>query len=249
MNHKIVKLNNNDYSIFNIKKSTPVIIDNIDYEYIKKLNKKWYLNDNGFVYCHHISKNGDKIDIYMHEIIMARKTDNPEKIPIVHINRIGIDNRRDNLMYDTIDKEINKNTSKKARIIKLPRSSGIKPNEIPSFIWYLKPDSTHGERFMIHLDNISWKSTSASDKSLRFKLEQSKKYLRDLQKTRPDLFNKYSMNGGYNKEGKELVDSFYKILNEAGFKKIKKIETDYNKDYLKINKNGLTDDEVKLLDN
>lgn len=249
MNRKIVTFNDIKYSVFNIKKNTPVIVNDEDYNYISKLNKKWNINDNGFVYCRHVLKNGEVIDVYLHEIIMARKNEgNILKKPIIHINRLGIDNRWENLMYDTTNKDIHKNISKKQRIIKLPKSCGIKPNELPSFVWYLKPDSSHGDRFMVQVGDISWKTTSSTQYSLRYKLEEAKKYLRNLKETRPEIFDKFGMNGGYNKDGKNLLESFYKILDDAGYKKIKKITTDFNDDYLKLNTNGLAKDEIELLE-
>ena len=80
-------------------------------------------------------------------------------------------------MYDTSDKEITKNLEKKARIINL-KGGGINANNLPSFVWYLKPDSSHGERFMVKLDSINWKSPSSKDLSLRYKLESAKQFLR-----------------------------------------------------------------------
>ena len=246
---KIVDYNNTKYAVFNVtskKKSIPVIVDKQDYAYVTKLNKKWNINDTGFIYCKH-TINGNSKDIYLHEIIMALKNNTSNTKSIIHINRLGIDNRRENLIYDSTNKETNKNIVKKQRIIKLPKSSGIKSDELPTFVWYLKPDKTHGDRFMIQVGDVSWKSTSSSEFSLRYKLEEAKKFLRDLKVKRTDLFDKYSMNGEFNKDGKQLLDSFYTILQNAGYKNVKKIDMSYTDIYLKPNTKDLTESEVDIL--
>lgn len=218
-----VRYKNKYYGVIKISyKDTelPLVIDWDDVRIIDNLNKRWRYSKNGFVSCNHVMKNKNK-EVFIHELIMAlKKRDLKEKresYPIIHINRIGLDNRRDNLIYDKTGKEINKNVKKKKRTITLPVDSGISVDDIPTYVWYMKPNGSHGDRFMVDIGDIKWKTTSSKKLSLGYKLEEAKKYLRELKDIRPDLFQEYSMNGDFNKDGKNLVDSYYDIIYRAGY--------------------------------
>jgi hypothetical protein len=253
---KKVSHNNKEYCIFTLKyknKSVPVLLDWKDYNIVKNLNKKWYINENGSVVCQH-KINNKCYDLYLHEIVMSLKTkdDGLQKKTrsILHINRLGIDNRRENLQYDSIDKETNKNLKKKSRIITLPKETGISVDELPTFVWYLKPDKSHGERFFINIGETNWKTSSSSKLSLRYKLEEAKKFLRDLKTFRPEIFEEYSMNGELTKDGKLLLTSFYNITKKSGFTQLKNILfTDITDKYLKPKYNSLSSEEKLMLKN
>lgn len=223
MKYDIVKHNGNSYGVIRVKYKNadiPIIVDISDIKTINRIDKPWKSNKHGFISCAHTYNNETK-DVYLHEIIMALKmkdiNKNRKNKPIIHINRIGLDNRRDNLMYDITNKDLNKNIKKKARTITLPTDSGINPQEIPSYVWYMKPDDSHGERFMVDINNIKWKTTSSKQLSLRYKLEEAKAYLRELKNTNPNLFEDYSMNGDFTQIGKGLIDSYYSIVHKAGY--------------------------------
>jgi len=223
LDHKKVRYKNKYYAVIYINE--PVVIDLDDYMIIQNLNKKWRYNKCKFISCLHNYDDTYK-EVFLHEIIMALKQksegERRKHYPIIHINKIGVDNRRDNLIYDTIKKDIRKNTKKKRRTIVLPRASGINPNEIPTYVWYMKANGSHGDRFQVAIDDIKWKTTSSKNVSLREKLEEAKKFLRYLRKTRPNFFENYSMNGDYTKRGKELLDSYFAILKRAGYNNIEK---------------------------
>jgi hypothetical protein len=223
MDFKKIRYNNKFYAVIKLKYKNnkfPLLLDWQDFGAIDKLNKIWKCNKFGFISCHHTDSKGTK-EVFMHDLIMMLKQRDEGskrlKVPIIHINRIGFDNRRENIMYDTVDKELNKNIKKKKRTIKLPISSGINTSQIPTYVWYMKPDETHGERFIVDVGDVSWKTTSSKKLSLKYKLEEAKKYLRDLKKDRPELFEEYSMNGDYTKDGKDLSDSYYDIIHRAGY--------------------------------
>jgi hypothetical protein len=186
--------------------------------------------------------------LYLHEIIMALKlkdqNKDPKKLPIIHINRLNIDNRRENLMYDVPGKDIGKNLRKKIRLINLPKNSKIDPDDIPTYVWYMKPDSSHGERFLIEIGDVSWKTTSSVNYSLRYKLEEAKKFLRELQLIRPDLFDEYSMNGEFNYDGKKLLDSFYVIIQSGGYNLSRLKNDKLTQKYLKEDLSDLTESEI-----
>lgn len=254
ISYKKVSNNNKSYIIGDVEyrdAHVPFIIDYKDYQIIKSLNKNWKCNQNGFISCFHNIDNNVK-EVYLHDVIMALQNKEygikSENKPILHINRIGLDNRRENLIYDTVNKETNKNLKKKKRIIELPRESGIDADEIPTYIWYLKPDQTHGDRFIVEVGDISWKTTSSKKLSLRYKLEEAKKFLRNLKSDRKELFDEYSMNGEYTKDGKKLLNSFYSIIYKGGYNHIHKISTDNLTDiYLKPHINKLENKEEKNL--
>lgn len=253
MNYKKIVFNDNSYIILQINhknKKIPVILDEIYFDTINKLNKTWKINDVGFVVSTHVIDN-QEIEINMHDIIMRlyNKRNKLKDINknILHINRLGFDNRKENLMYDTINKEIGKNLRKKKRIIDL-EDRGIDVDNIPSFMWYMKPNDTHDERFFINISDIQWKTTSSSKLSLKYKLEEGKKFLRELKELRPEIFEENSMNGELNSDGKKLLQSFFDISKQAGFKNLKTITTDNITDkYLKQNLRGLSAYEKKLL--
>lgn len=247
-----IEHNGDKYGVMNIKYkdyNLPVLMDYKDYVVINQMKKKWKCNNNGFVFCNHIINDIPK-DIFLHEIIMLfRHKENELKKkdkPILHINRIGLDNRRCNLIYDIVNKETNKNIKKKERTIILP-DCDIEPNEIPTYIWYMKPDKGHGDRFVVNIGDINWKTTSSKNLSLRYKLEEAKLFLRELLKARPDLYGEYCMNGEYTKEGKQLLINYYDIVQKAGFNNIKRfVPNNKTFEMLKLNKN-LSDDELILL--
>lgn len=235
-----VRFKNNFYAIMRLKykkEELPILIDWIDLNIIKRLNKRWKYNKYGFVLCTHTFNDKTK-DVFLHEIIMALKYKDQSKPtqtkPILHINRVGLDNRRDNLIYDNKDKDHNKNIKKKKRTITFPQSSGITPDEIPTYVWYMKANGSHGERFMVDVKGIKWKTTSSKKLSLRYKLEEAKAFLRQLRDDKPHLFEEYSMNGDYTKKGEELLSSYYSIVQKAGYDNINIVmPTNKTTEYLK----------------
>ena len=225
------------------KITVPVVLDYSIYLRINNIIelKTFLVNDKGHIYTFYNSEL-----IYLHDIVLRLHNKKIVNMPIIHINKLNMDCRVKNLMYDDKNKDINKNLNKKARTIILPKNSKINVDEIPTFVWYLKPDISHGERFMVCIDDIIWKSTSQKDLSLRYKLEETKKFLRTLKKHRPDIFKRYSLNGDLNIFGERLKDEYYKIINEANFNYTfnKTVNTDT---LLKENLNHLSKNEIFLL--
>ena len=218
LNYKKVEYKKSKYAVVDIvyKDNTkPVVLNWKDFLHIKEFGKSWKCNKNNMVSCSHTFQNSTK-EIFIHDVIMAL---NKERIdaPILHINTNGLDNRRENLLYDTCDKDCSKNVKKKARTIKLPKTSGIKPDDIPTYIWYLKPNGSHGERFMIDTGEYKWKTTSSKAVSLKEKLEQAKEYLRTLRITKAHVFEDKCMNGEMTQKGKDLFKSYANIIEKAGY--------------------------------
>lgn len=131
-----------------------------DFDLLETLPNYTFFLRNNYIYC----KN-----IYLHHIIKPF-----EKISVDHINQIKVDNRRENLRYATQSIQ-NKNQSKKKRNVKLPENCGINPENIPTFIWYIKADGKHGDRWMVEIkDKYVWKTTSTKDLSTKCKFELAK---------------------------------------------------------------------------
>jgi hypothetical protein len=231
---------NKKYSIIKVPyKSTkiPILLDRDIYDKIKDTKKNWYITNTGMIYTN-INNN----NIYLHEIVYISKF-GKNKYPLIHINKIPLDNRIENLMEDTQDKNIRKNLNKKTRTIKL---KNINTDMIPSFVWYMKDDGNHGERFQIKLGNINWKSTSCDKLSLKYKLEETKKYLRQYKEKNDIDFLENSMNSDLNIYGIKLKKDFYEILENANMK----YEYTLNKNtdiLLQEDLTGLNDLEKKLL--
>lgn len=202
----------------------PIVIDRSILEYIRLFGEQWYLSDytsSGVVTCV-FNRGGTKYTIRMHDIIMFWSEHQDIAIEmfidsyllyrsrkrrrIMHINRWGLDNRVENLTYERA------NIKKKKRTIKL--SADISPDDIPTYVWYSKANKTHGDFFTIQICDFKWKTTSSKKVPLWRKLEQAKSKMRDIINDNPDFVSNLSMNGGYARDGMELLKSFYKIISK-----------------------------------
>jgi len=235
------KYNSKKYSIIKVLYKNiyiPIILDKDIYERIKSSNKNWSISKNGTVYTI-INKN----ILYLHELVFYIKNNRKNTKPLIHLNKIGLDNRTDNIIEDVLNKEIRKNLNKKARTVTLKT---LDASLLPSFVWYLKPDKTHGERFQVDLGNIKWKCTSSDGLSLNYKLEETKKYLRQYKNSNPIEFRENSMNSDLNDAGIKLKKQFYDILKlvDMNFEYTLNSNTD---NLLKEDTSKLTETEKKLL--
>ena len=200
--------NNKKYTIIKIQyKSTiiPIILDADIYINIQDKKRTWNITNTGNIYTK-INNN----NIFLHEIVYILKY-GKNTYPLIHINKIPLDNRIENLIEDKPNKDILKNLNKKLRTIKL---KNIDVDKIPSFVWYMKDDGDHGERFQIKLGNINWKCTSCNNLSLRYKLEETKKYLCQYKQINNLEFLRNSMNSDLNINGIKLKEDFYNILKK-----------------------------------
>jgi len=224
-----VEYNGKKYCVMTIyfkKQKIPILIDEHNKNLIQQFGTNWKCNSSGIITTHISSDNEKDKIIKLHKLIVMKQYPY-DKNPIFHLNKMRIDNREENLK---IVANNNINTKKKKRYLKLPENSDITPDEIPSYVWYSKAEGTHGDRFVIRIQDIIWKSSSSKKVSLRFKLEETKNYIRLLKKEQPQLFENLSMNGDYDKIGEELLNSFYEIIYKAGFNHIKRIPTPHNTD-------------------
>lgn len=246
-----VEYHKNKYTIASLQHSKnmiPIVLDRHIYKTLKKLNKKWYINDKNHIYCIHTNDYGESHIVYMHDVIIKLNPDIKYmyNTPIIHINNIHFDNRLSNLQFDVINKDHTKNIKKKRRTIDLS-NFGINVDDLPTYIWYLKPDKTHGARFVIDIaGKISWRSTASKKVSLRYKLEEAKKYLRYILLQYPTTIEQYSMNGDLTAIGLQLYKEYQILISKAGFS-INVPSKNNTKQFLSENKQGLNDMEIFIL--
>ena len=205
-------------TLFFKRRRVPVVIDFNMMTILKTVSDFWKCTTNGTV-SGVFRHNACAYPVKLHEVIMSQCIPVNAHCPVIHINRMKLDNRLENLAYDTRD--LHKNVRKKRRTITLPQDCGINPNDIPTYVWYSRADGKHGDRFVVKIGDVFWKSSCANRFTLQMKFEQTKAFLRDLFQRRHDLFEQYSMNGQYTQRGTELLNSFYGIINKAGFDHIK----------------------------
>lgn len=185
------------------------VIDKEDFDKIEGYS--WHKSSTNYI-SQGVIVDGKKKEFYLHNLIL-NIFDFPgkgSKESVDHINRIGLDNRKENLRIIT-QSEQNLNQSKKKRNITLPEDSGLNADDIPKHIWYIKPNGSHGDRFAIEFktENIVWKTTASKNISLKDKLESAKEKLQELYKLYPHL----NPNNEQKLEKiKELSDSYYEII-------------------------------------
>ena len=178
-----ISYNGNNYTIMTIQHKEyyiKAVIDKEDFPKVKDYS--WCLTSNSYIGST-VVVDSKRIVLYLHNIVMNRleHTGKGSTITVDHINRNGLDNRKKNLRLAT-QTEQNLNQKRKGRTIELPSDSGIKSEDIPKHIWYIKPNGEHGDRFGIDLktEGIKWKTTSSRKISLVDKLhlaiEQLEKY-------------------------------------------------------------------------
>jgi hypothetical protein len=164
------------------------VIDEDDYEKVK--TRHWYAVTNGKYIGTSIVIEGKKKVLYLHNLIMNKLTfeGKGSTETVDHINRNGLDNRKENLRILTQSQQ-NLNQSQKQRKCILPEDCGLTPEDLPKHIWYIKPNGLHGDRFGIDLktENVKWKTSSSKLLPLSEKLKQAKEKLEEFYITYPYL--------------------------------------------------------------
>jgi len=188
--YKEIVYNGNEYIVGTLScKGEPIrfVFDKDDLS--KVHGKTWHYASNAYI-SHSVIHDCKRKELYLHNLVMDRLeyTGKGSAETVDHINRIGLDNRKENLQLVT-QTEQNLNQKRKGRRIELPEGSIIKPEDLPKHIWYIKPNGSHGERFGIDLktENIKWKTTSAKNISLLEKLNLAKEQLETFYELYPYL--------------------------------------------------------------
>lgn len=171
-----------------IHNSSPLkfIIDEDDFEKVK--SRHWHAASDYIGSS--ISIEGKSKILYLHNVVMNKLTFEGKgaKETVDHINRIGHDNRKENLRIITQSQQ-NLNQGGKPRTCILPEGCGITSEDIPKHVSYIKASGLHGDRFGIDLrtEGIRWKTTSSKLWSLSEKLKLAKDKLEELYLTYPHL--------------------------------------------------------------
>lgn len=203
---------NRDYTVGKVPYKDNYVRFIIDKEDFDKIDGySWHKSSNNYI-SQGVIVDGKKKEFYLHNLIL-NIFDFPgkgSKESVDHINRIGLDNRKENLRIIS-QSEQNLNQSKKKRRIELPEDSGLVAEDIPKHIWYIKPNGSHGERFAIEFktENIIWKTTASKNVLLKDKLESAKKQLEEYYKLYPYL---NPNNEDKTNKIQELTDSYNEII-------------------------------------
>lgn len=211
INYKCVIYNNKEYIVGLIQHNendVEFVFDGEDFPKVE--NRPWHLSSGKYIASTFYLDGGIKLELYLHNLIMNRITfdGKGQKETVDHINRNGLDNRKENLRIISQAQQII-NQGKKKRNVILPEDCPIKPDEIPKHIWYVRANGLHGDRFAIEFktEDICWKTTSSKKVTLIEKLSEAKVKLQELYLKYPYLNPNYE-----NEKCKELNESFNNIL-------------------------------------
>ena len=225
INHKIIEYNNKKYIVAYTpykEKHILFVFNADDKEKVCKLS--WcYHNDGGYLQRHDSTDN-TKI-LYLHNLVMNKLTfeGKGQQHTVDHINRVGRDNRKENLRMATSQSAQNFNTKKRERKVELPEGCDITPDMIPRNVWYIKPNGKHGEGFCIEIKGVetlnegrfTWKSTRSTKISLKVKLQETKLKLEEIAKNNPELEELSELANEVRRN--ELIQSFNAILEKSGY--------------------------------
>lgn len=259
VDYKIINYNDNKFAVFKLATKyihcNLCIVDFSDFDKVKNL--KWDCV-NGYAGSE-LKIKGNKCykslaTLYLHNFVMNKLTfeGKGQVITVDHINRNPLDNRKENLHLIN-QSEQNLNQNKKLRQLVLPENSHIKIDDIPRGVSYIPTFKNHGDGFEVHLPQFNGsilKYYSSRDKtlSLRFKLEQIKKFLRYTKNKFPEEFAKHHVETEYNQNEIDLIRSYNEIIKLSGFPEHKNNLMTYNtKNYIIEDLTILTDNEKKLL--
>lgn len=246
MDYKIINYNNKSYIVCkkNYKNTDKLFL--VDNEFKEEIiYKNWFYMTNGYI----AYQKDDKKFVYLHNFIMNILGNININKTIDHIDRIPTDNRKENLRSIS-QTEQSINQKKKIRKSTLPQSCNINVDDLPRGVWYRKKHKKNAENFVFEIKgslNIYWQSCTDKTLSLKFKLEQTKKYIRYLIEKYPEL-KKYSIETNYTDEAITLIKSYNEILKLSGYDCVRDNFIKINeKNYLSENLNGLNEKEIELL--
>jgi hypothetical protein len=183
IDYTCINYNNEEYVVATIQfkeNDLNFVFDKEDY--IKVSERAWHFASNTYISSTFICGDGKRRELYLHNLLLG-----VDLFPgkgatqiVDHISRNGCDNRKKNLRIISQSAQ-NINQKKKKRSVELPLDCTIKPDDIPTHIWYVRANGLHGDRFAIEFktENIVWKSTSSKKIDLKEKLEQAKEKLQE----------------------------------------------------------------------
>lgn len=212
ISYKNVLYNNSEYVVgilLSKGEAVPFVFDADDKD--KVHGRNWHVSSNNYIASAE-KHDGDRKQLFLHNLV-SNRLDFPgkgAKETVDHINRIGFDNRKENLRIVT-QSEQNMNQTTRTRNITLPEGCELVPEDIPRHIWYIKANGAHGDRFAIEFktEGLCWKTTSSRKISLKEKLQQAKEKLQELYTQYPHL---NPFNTGKIELEESLKESYNKII-------------------------------------
>jgi hypothetical protein len=229
INHKIVEYNDKEYIVAYALFKNKHILHVFDADDKEKVcfNSWCYQNDGGYLgrTFYTDDEDNNKKTLCLHNLVMNKLTfeGKGQQHTVDHINRVGRDNRKENLRMATSQSAQNFNTKKRERKIELPEGCDITPDMIPRNVWYIHPNGKHGDGFCIEIKGVqtlnegrfTWKSTRSTKVSLKVKLQETKLKLEEIAKNNPEL--QELSNLGNEEKRNELINSFNAILEKSGY--------------------------------
>ncbi len=246
--YKIIDYKNKKYIVGFTSNNVPFVVDYKFNNIIPHI--KWSTCGGGYIST---SKSIKKISIVLlqHNLVMNKLTFNGkgQKITVDHINRIKADNRLENLRFQTATEQ-NYNQKMKIRKDILPKNSGISIDEMPRCVNYKYNKTNDNEFFKVKIRKfpgvgyIEKDSSKGKDKSLVYKFEEIKAYLRHLKSKYSTAFNKMNIENEKTDEMFRLEKEYYEIIKLASIKINHKVT---NRNYLKADFSRLTSAEITEL--
>ena len=222
--HKDINYKDKRYTVCYTSFNEDDILFLIDFDKKEKvILKKWHYKDGGYIGNTYYEDDNfkSKREIYLHNFIMNRLTfdGKGQHHTIDHINRIGCDNRLENLR-ELSQSHQNINQKKRERICELPEECGINPQDIPKNIYYKKPEGLHGDRFYLEIKftdpPFKWFSSSSKKINLKTKLQQAILKLDEYKQENPEYAELLDTLNNV-KQRNDLRKSFNDILQLSGF--------------------------------
>ena len=231
INHETITYDSKQYVVCCIPFKTQYKLFVIDFDKSENVIKRtWHYRSSGSYVSSPEYVEKIKKELYLHNLIMDKLTFNGkgQQQTIDHINRIGTDNRKENLRNLTSQTAQNFNQNKRERKMTLPENSNININEIPKNIYYAKSIGAHGDYFYIELKGIpvlcqngkkyTWKSTKSKSISLNIKLQQTINKLLELKNTHVELSN-IVFTYALDEQRQQSTDTYNNILNLSHYPK------------------------------
>jgi len=214
IDYRFIVHNNKEYVVGTIQyKDSDVefVFDKEDYTIISE--RAWHFASNNYISSAYSCGDGKRRELYLHNLIMGVDLfpGKGSKESVDHINRNGLDNRKENL-HILSQSQQNINQGKKTRSVVLPEGCPIKSEEIPRHIWYVRANGLHGDRFAIEFktEGICWKTTSSKKVDLTQKLQDAKEKLKEFYLQFPHLNPQFeeSISSELSKSFNEILQSF-----------------------------------------
>ena len=173
--------------------SVKFLIDKDDLENVKTRN--WHLVTGGKYVGAVININNRRKTLYLHNFVMNKLTfeGHGQKETVDHINRDGLDNRKQNLRIVSQTLQ-NINQNKKSRRVVLPPEYNLNPNDFPKHVHYVKARGNHGDGFCVEFKLNGKKIYNPYIRSKVLSIEDKFKKILELLKTGYELYPNFNPN-------------------------------------------------------